>query len=159
MRSRLEFCITCAWGKRLIHHAMKHNKLNKCQYALSGSTCQSAVWSKLLFCDLLRQTETKGILTDYDATATFDRVLHAITLITCHRLGMPKTSCNFIYKLLHNISLNVHHKLATGATFHHPHCNRHSHECAIQYVDDKTQMINKTGCKMFTLCSLRHNPT
>jgi hypothetical protein len=86
---------------------MKHNKVNKCQYDLPGLTCQSAVWSKILFCDLLHQTETKGIMTDYDATAAFDRVLHAITLITCHRLGMPKDSCKFIYNLLHNMEFNV----------------------------------------------------
>jgi hypothetical protein len=85
-KADLNFVLHVLWGKQLIHHAMKHNKVNKCQYALPGSTCQSAVWSKILFCDLLHQTKTKGIMTDYDATAALDRVLHAITLITCHRL-------------------------------------------------------------------------
>jgi hypothetical protein len=46
-------------------------------------------------------------MTNYDAMVEFDRVLHAITLITCHWLGMPTYSCRFIYHLLHKMKFNV----------------------------------------------------
>jgi hypothetical protein len=47
-----------------------------------------------------------------------------------------------IYNIYSDILLNAYHKLATGATFYHPHNAQHSYECAVQYVDNKTQMVN-----------------
>ncbi len=72
----------------MIRTALKNNALNDSQYAIPGQTCHSAVWNKVLYCDLLRQTLSPGIMTDYDATAAFDRVLHAMTIITCQRFGI-----------------------------------------------------------------------
>ncbi len=71
----LNFVLHTIWGKCLIHHSMVSKALNSSQYALPGKTCNNAVLSKLLFLDISRQTLSLGILTDYDATAAFDRVL------------------------------------------------------------------------------------
>jgi hypothetical protein len=79
----LNFTLNIIWGNRLIRHATNEHALDKAQYALPGMTCNSAVWNKVLFCDLIRQSLSTGVLTDYDATAAFDRVLHAIANITC----------------------------------------------------------------------------
>jgi hypothetical protein len=79
----VNFTLNIIWGKKLIRNATKENALDKAQYALPGMTCNSAAWNKVLFCDLLQQNLSTGILTDYDATAAFDRVLHAIANITC----------------------------------------------------------------------------
>jgi hypothetical protein len=70
-------------------------------------TCQSAVWNQVLFCDLLCQTSSKGILTDYDASVAFHRVLHFITVITCRRLGMPISACKFLYIFLHHMEFHI----------------------------------------------------
>jgi hypothetical protein len=70
----LNFCLNIIWGNKLIRHATTKNALDKAQYALPGMTCNSAVWNKILFCDLIQQNLSTGILTDYDATATFNRV-------------------------------------------------------------------------------------
>jgi hypothetical protein len=46
-------------------------------------------------------------MTNYDATAAFDRVLHAMTIVTCRRFGMPHTACLIIYNLLHHMEFHV----------------------------------------------------
>jgi len=58
-------------------------------------------WNKLLFLDLTRQTLIPGTMTDYDATAAFDRVLSSISILTCERVGLGE----FMYHLLKNMEL------------------------------------------------------
>jgi hypothetical protein len=99
----LNFTLNILWGYRLSRHASKHKALCSPQYAAPGITCQSAVWNKQLFCDLTRQMLTAGIMTDYDASAAFNRVLHTISILTCHHLGMPMHACIFMYRLLQNM--------------------------------------------------------
>lgn len=183
----LNFLLNIVWGKRMINNAQRKNLLSNSQYALPGMTCQSAVWNKVAFCDILRQSYTPGIITDYDATAAFDRVLHTITSITCQRLGMPKHATQFLYNLLHNmefhvvtgygpstqsflnnadplrpcqgmlqgsssapptytactdVALTIYNQQATGATIQHPVTGTKHHDASIQFVDDKTGLIN-----------------
>lgn len=183
----LNFLLNVIWGKRMIKQAQKTNSLSTSQYALPGMTCQSAVWNKVTFCDILRQSCTPGIMTDYDATAAFDRVLHKVTSITCERLGMPKHANYFLYNLLHNmefhvitwygpsihtfsnnddplqpcqgmlqgsssapptynvnsdIALTVYNNQATGATIQHPITGSTHADASIQFVDDKTGLLN-----------------
>ncbi len=99
----LNFVLNIIWGYRLVRNAQKAHQLNSSQYANPGQTCHSAVWNKTLYCDLMRQTLSAGIMTDYDATAAFDRVLHAMSIITCRRLGLPQGACMFMYHLLHRM--------------------------------------------------------
>jgi hypothetical protein len=40
-----------------------HQGLEDDQYAIHGQTCNNALWNKLLFSDLSRQTLTPGIMT------------------------------------------------------------------------------------------------
>jgi hypothetical protein len=49
----LNFALNIIWGYRLIRHAINNKAFNKSQYALPGSTCNSAVWNKMLYCDLI----------------------------------------------------------------------------------------------------------
>ena len=77
----LNFVLHTIWGHRLSRHAMKHSAMNPSQFALPGQTCNNAVLNKLLFLDLSRQTLSPGIMTDFDATAAFDRVLAGLSII------------------------------------------------------------------------------
>jgi hypothetical protein len=81
-KADLNFILNIIWGYRLICNAQALDHFDSSQYALPGQTCHSAVWNKTLYCDLIRQTLTPGIMTDYDASAAFDRVLHAMSIIT-----------------------------------------------------------------------------
>jgi hypothetical protein len=103
----LNFLLNIIWGYRLTRHAMKHQHLNESQYALPGKTCNSAVWNKLLYCDLMRQTLSPGIMSDYDATAAFDRVLHSMSILTCRRIGLPHEASIFLYNLLNNMEFHL----------------------------------------------------
>jgi hypothetical protein len=103
----LNFVLNILWGNRMIQTALQHKALDDSQYAIPGQTCNSAVWNKVLYCDLLRQTLQPGIMTDYDATAVFDLVLHAMAIVTCRRFGMPHNACLFIYNLLHTMEFHV----------------------------------------------------
>jgi hypothetical protein len=99
-KANLNFFLHTIWGNWLIRHAMKHSVLDKAQYALQGHTCNNAILNKTLFLDLSRQTLTPGILTDYDATAAFDRVLVGLSSIACQRVGLPRIAETFMYNLL-----------------------------------------------------------
>jgi hypothetical protein len=46
-------------------------------------------------------------MTDYDASAAFDRVLHLVTFLTCQRLGMPNHACEFLLHLLHQMEFHI----------------------------------------------------
>jgi len=54
-----------------------------------------------------RQTLSLGILTDFDATAAFDRVLAALSIVTSQRMGLPRIADIFMYQLLYNMSFNL----------------------------------------------------
>ncbi len=99
----LNFVLNIIWGYRLVRNAQKGHHLDPSQYAHPGQTCHSTVWNKTLYCDLMRQTLSAGIMTDYDATAAFDRVLHAMSIITCRCIGLPQGACMFMYHLLQNM--------------------------------------------------------
>ena len=51
----LNFILHILWGVRPICNPQQHKALNPCQYSLPGLTGQSAVWNKVLSCDLIRQ--------------------------------------------------------------------------------------------------------
>jgi hypothetical protein len=103
----LNFILHIIWGKRLIRHALRHKALNTAQYALPGKTCSNAVLNKQLFLDLSRQTLTPGVLTDYDVTAAFDRVLTGLSIVTCQRVGLPCIAGTFMFNLLKDMSFHL----------------------------------------------------
>lgn len=109
----LNFTLHIIWGKQVIQNATHENALDDSQYALPGMRCNSAVWNKVLFLDLMQQTLSTGILTNYDATAAFDWVLHSMSIIICRRLGLPRPAYLFIYNLLQNMEFHI----ATGFLF------------------------------------------
>jgi hypothetical protein len=95
----LNFVLHVIWGHRLIRHAKKHKSLSTSQYAIPGETCNNAVLKKVLFCDLSRQSLSPGILTNFDATAAFDRVIAGLSITTCERVGLPRVAGHFMYQL------------------------------------------------------------
>jgi hypothetical protein len=103
----LNFVLHVVWGNRLPRHAIKHNALHPAQFALPGQTCQNASCSQLLFLDLMRQTFSPGLMTDYDATAAFDRVLSSLSIITCERMGLPRSAGLFMYNLLKHTEFHL----------------------------------------------------
>lgn len=105
---RISTLPSTSYGDIILFNMQKQKKLfNESQYALPGLTCTSAVWNKVLFCDLTHQTESVGFMTDYDATAAFDRVLHEISVITCRMVGLPVSAYLFIFHLLQRMEFHI----------------------------------------------------
>lgn len=75
---------------------MNENALDDAQYTLPGMTCNSTILNKVLFLDLTQQTLTPGKMTDYDATAAFDRVLHSMANFYLPTFG-PTHGCMHVH--------------------------------------------------------------
>jgi hypothetical protein len=103
----LNFVLHIIWGHRLTRHALKHSALSTSQYALPGQTCHNAVLNKILYLDLSRQTLSPGIMTDYDASLAFDRVIASLSIIMCQRVGLPRIAGTFMFHLLRNMSFHL----------------------------------------------------
>jgi hypothetical protein len=103
----LNMVLNTIWGTRLIRQAKHSSALDDSQYALPGQTCPNTVMNKVLFLDLSRQTLTSGVLTDFGASAALDRVLGSLSVLTCERVGLPRTAGHFMYSLLKNMNNNL----------------------------------------------------
>jgi len=51
-----------------------------------------------------------------DGQVAFDRVLPALSIVTCRRLGLPDTTAKFIFKLLWNMEFQVGTGLGISAS-------------------------------------------
>jgi hypothetical protein len=72
MRVRFEFYIKHHLGVQTYQTSNRKWVLHKAHHALPGITCHSAIWSKVLHCDLMKQTLSTGTMT----AAAFDHILH-----------------------------------------------------------------------------------
>jgi len=106
-KADLNFVLHVIWGHHLICHAKKNNSLSTSQYALPGETCNNAVLKKMLFCDLSRQSLSPDVLTDFDATAAFNRVIAGLSIITCERVGLPRIAGKFMFLLLRHMKFHL----------------------------------------------------
>jgi len=59
---------------------------------------------------LSRQSLSPGVLTDFDATAAFDRVLVGLSIAMCKRIGLPIIAGHFMFLSLKH----MHFHLMTG---------------------------------------------
>jgi hypothetical protein len=100
----LNFVLHGIWGHRLTWIAIKHLALNNSQYAIPGQTCHNAILNKKLFLDSSIQTLQPGIMTDYGASSALDRVLAALSIVTCQQMALPPIAGHFMYNLLHNMT-------------------------------------------------------
>jgi hypothetical protein len=100
------FVLHVIWGHRLIRHATHHSAL-KSQFANPGQTCNNAVLNKVLFYNLSRQSLSPGVLTDFNATAAFDRVIGTLSIATCKSAGLPIIAGHFTYLLLKNMQFHL----------------------------------------------------
>ena len=96
LEADLNFIIGFIWSKRLNQAANRADLFNTSQYALPGKTCNSAVLKKVLFFDLLRQTQQAGSIVDFDAKAAYDSIIPALATVTCMRMGLPRGAGNFM---------------------------------------------------------------
>jgi hypothetical protein len=83
----LNFGLKWAFAWRLEEFAEKHEIYNKAQHALPGKWCHTPALNKNLTFDLLQQTHMDGAFGDYDAIASFDRLILALMIPLVKRVG------------------------------------------------------------------------
>jgi len=110
LEADLNFILGLVWSKRLNQAASADALFNTSQYALPGKTCNSAVLKKVLFFDLLRQTQQAGSIVDFDAKAAYDSIIPALATVTCMRMGLPRFAGDFMTLLINQMEYSV----ATG---------------------------------------------
>jgi hypothetical protein len=103
----LNFVLKLIWGHRLNQAAYQNQLYNESQFAIIGKTCTSAMLNKVLFADITRQSHRPACMTDNDNKAAFDRILPALSIVTCRRLGLPNSAAFFIFSLLKHMEFKV----------------------------------------------------
>ena len=110
LEADLNFILGFIWSKRLNQAASMNGFFNQSQYALPEKTCNSAVPKKVLFFDLLRQTQQAGSIVDFDAKAAYDSIIPALATVICMRMGLPRGAGDFMTQLINKMEYSV----ATG---------------------------------------------
>ena len=83
------FVLSLVLGHRLMNFSRKHCQFNDSQYrSLKGKQAQSAILNKVLTYDYFRLQKENAATADFDAAANYDRILPAIAVIACQRLGL-----------------------------------------------------------------------
>jgi len=102
-----------------------------------------------------------GILTDYDASAAFDRDLHTITIITCRLLGLPLSACMFLYNLLHQMEFHLITSLgASNKSFNNNADSNHPGQGMLQGSSSTAPVYNmNSDVNLSTYCHLAHGAT
>lgn len=87
----LNFLLALIFGQRLTKFTQEHCGLNKSQYgSIRGKQCQSTVLNKVLIYDILRTTREEAASAEFDAVACFDRIIPALFVVACRRLGLGR---------------------------------------------------------------------
>jgi hypothetical protein len=88
------FCLV--WGKRLVHHARKLGCTPPEQFSsVPGRQAASALLLNVLSFDLIQLLRTTATVFNNDATACYDRILPALSMICCQHLGLPPIATKF----------------------------------------------------------------
>ena len=74
---------------------------------MRGRRCQSVVLNKVLTYDILRITKEEAALVEFDAVARFDRIIPALVVLVCGRLGLGKQAGELFLDSLTNLQHQI----------------------------------------------------
>jgi len=96
------FMLKAVWGRRMVHHAEKHNVLGSDNHdSRSGRQSLDASVEKVLVYGHARLTRTNLITINNDAKSCYDRILKTLAMTACVAYGLP-----LLAAVMHN---RVHH--------------------------------------------------
>jgi len=88
--------------------ARQHCQLNDSQYgSMKGKQAQSAILNKILTYDYFRLQKENAATSEFDAAANYDRILPAIAVIACERLGLATKIGDLLFKSLDQLKHKV----------------------------------------------------
>ena len=82
---------------------------------MNGKQAQSAVLNKVLTYDYFRLTRENTATSEFDASANYDRILPALVVIACQRLGLGEKVADLLYDSL----INLKHQVRTNYGLSH----------------------------------------
>ena len=102
------FVLSLILGHRLMNFARKHCQFNESQYgSLKGKQAQSAIHNKVLTYDYFRLQKDNAATVEFDAAANYDRILPAIAVIACRRLGLANKVGDLFFHSLNKLTLSL----------------------------------------------------
>ena len=102
------FLLSLILGHRLMNFARRHCQFNESQYgSLKGKQAQSAVLNKILTYDYFRLQKENAATAEFDAAANYDRILPAIAVVACQRLGLAKKVGDLFFDSLNKLKHKV----------------------------------------------------
>ena len=102
------FFLSLVFGHRLMGFARRHCQFNESQYgSLKGKQAQSAILNKILTYDYFRLQREDAATSEFDAAANYDRILPAIAVIACQRLGLAVKAGDLLYSSLEKLTHRV----------------------------------------------------
>ena len=102
------FLLALIFGHRLMLFAQEHCNFNDSQYgSVNGKQAQLAVLNKILTYDFFRVCRENATTSEFDAAANYDRILPAITIIACQRLGLAEKAADLVYDSLKDLCHKV----------------------------------------------------
>ena len=105
------------FGRRMVKNAEKAEALNDQQHGSRPRRMTTdALFLARLEKDLIRQTKANSAHMDNDATGCYDRIITALGMIACRRLGMPESAIRCQAETLRFMRYAVIHIYGTAAT-------------------------------------------
>lgn len=102
------FVLSLVLGHRLMNFARRHCGFNESQYgSLKGKQAQSAILNKILTYDYFRMRKENAATAEFDAAANYDRILPAIAVIACRRLGLATKIGDLFFHSLNKLKHKV----------------------------------------------------
>ena len=103
-----------------MHHAEDHDLLNDGQYGSRPKrNATDPVLIEELQCEISRATRKPVILTNYDATACYDRIIPNLGMLASQKYGVPTTVTTMNASTLHKAEYKVRTELGIAPTGYH----------------------------------------
>ena len=84
---------------------------------MHGRQCQSAVLNKRLTYDILRITRQDAAAAEFDVVACFDRIIPALVVVACRRLGLGKQAGDLLLDSLTGLQHQIRTSHGTSQPF------------------------------------------
>ena len=88
--------------------ARTHCGFNESQYSsMAGKQAQPAILNKILTYNYFPLTRENVATLEFDAQANYDRIIPALAVIVCQRLGLEQNTADLLYDSLTNLKHQV----------------------------------------------------
>ena len=92
---------------------------------MHGRQCQSAVLNKILTYDIIHTIREDAAAAEFDAVACFDRIIPAIVVVACRRIGLGRQAGEMLLDSLTGLQHQIRTAHGTSQPFTATHTHKH----------------------------------